>query len=241
MGAEVLSRSRSMPLRARFVARIGSVAEMLPSAQCLVTNRHERNRTDLNMGPRHIRRRLLKLCLGFAALAVHECGSGSGSLGLMSHAAAHDGGNSGSGSSGSGSGSGGSDSGSSGSSNSGSGGSGSNSGPGGGGDNSAPGGGDNSGPGGGGGEAGGHAGDRDGRQTTGRSRSPVEHYLETLRSRGRVVWSTVGGDSVEVRYSDGWSEQVTARRYRLRDPARRIVIERAAKRLDFERLKSAAR
>ena len=188
------------------------------------------------MGSRHIRRRLLKLCLGFAALAVLECGSGSngGSLGLMTRAAADDGGNSGSGGSGSGSGSSGSGSGSSGSGSSSSG-SGGNSGPGGGG------GGDNSGPGGGGGEAGGHAGDRDGRQSTGRSRSPVEHYQETLRSRGRVVWSTVRGDSVEVRYSDGWSEQVASRRYRLRDPARRIVIERAAKRLDFERLKSAAR
>ena len=56
-----------------------------------------------------------------------------------------------------------------------------------------------------------------------------------------MVWASVRDDSIEVRYSDGWSEQVAQSRYRLRDPAKRIVIERAAKALDFERLRSAAR
>ena len=56
-----------------------------------------------------------------------------------------------------------------------------------------------------------------------------------------MVWASVRDDSIEVRYSDGWSEQVVQSRYRLRDPAKRIVIERAAKALDFERLRSAAR
>ena len=130
----------------------------------------------------------------------------------------------------SGSGSGGSNSGSSGSGgtsgSSGSGsGSGGSSGPGGG--NSGPGSG-NSGPGGGDDDA--------GEKKAGRSNAQ-----NTLRSRGRVVWANVRDDSIEVRYSDGWSEQVTSRRYRLRDPAKRIVIERAAKALDFERLRSAAR
>ena len=58
-------------------------------------------------------------------------------------------------------------------------------------------------------------------------------------ARGEVVWSRDRGDSVEIRYSDGWSEQVSERRYRLRDPARRVVVERPPKPRDFERLRSA--
>jgi hypothetical protein len=184
------------------------------------------------------RRTLLELGLGLSALAVFGCGvsaaaSGSGSGGSNSGSGDSGGGTSGSSGPGSGSG------GSSGSSGSGSGGS---SGPGGG--TSGPGGGDNSGPGGGGhtGPGRGEDGDEEGGQKTeGRPNAQVERYLDTLRSRGRVVWANVRDGSIEVRYSDGWSEQVTSRRYRLRDPARRIVIERAAKALDFERLRSAAR
>jgi hypothetical protein len=175
------------------------------------------------MQPIRTRRKLLELGLGFASVAVFGCalGSTSGQFRLVSPAEA---GNSGSGS---GSGS------SSGSSGSGSGGSG-NSGPGGGG-SSGPGGGDggdNSGPGGGGNNAGpGGNGGKPGANWQGKPSS----------SRGRVVWSNVRDDSVEVRYSDGWSEQVTSRHYRLRDPARRTVIERPPKKLDFERLRSVAR
>lgn len=179
------------------------------------------------------RRRFLSLGLGLAALAVFGCGvsaaaSGSGSGGSNSGSSGSGGtsGSSGSGSdsggsSGSGSGSGGSSG--SGSGSSGSSGSGSSSGSSGG----------NSGPGG---------GDDDGReQKDRRSNTQVERYLDTLRSRGRVVWANVRDDSIEIRYSDGWSEQVTSHRYRLRDPAKRVVIDRAAKTLDFERLRSAAR
>ena len=56
-----------------------------------------------------------------------------------------------------------------------------------------------------------------------------------------MIWANVRNDSIEVRYSDGWSEQVVQGRYHLRDPAKRIVIERAAKTLDLERLKAAVR
>jgi hypothetical protein len=166
---------------------------------------------------KYTRRRFLELGFSLAALAVFGCGVSSAASGSGS-------GDSNSGSSGSGgtSGSSGSGSGSSGSSGSGSG-SGGNSGPGSG--NSGPGGGDDDG------------GEKKGR----RSNAQVERYLDTLRSRGRVVWANVRDDSIEIRYSDGWSEQVTSRRYRLRDPAKRVVIERAAKTLDFERLRSAAR
>ena len=178
--------------------------------------------------------RRMQFGLGLAALAMFGCdvsaaASGSGSGGAGSGSSGSGGGMSGSSGSGSGSGE-----------SSGSGGG--NSGPGGGG-NSGPGGGDNSGSGGGNsGPEGGEDGDDEAGETkAGRSNAQVEHYLDTLRSRGRVVWANVRDGSIEVRYSDGWSEQVTARRYRLRDPARRIVIERAAKALDFERLRSAAR
>lgn len=182
--------------------------------------------------PKYSRRRFLELGFNLAALAVFGCGvsaaaSGSGSSGSGgSHS-----GSSGSGGSSENSGSGSGSSGSSGSGN----GSGGNSGPSSG--NSAHGGG-NSGHGGGGDDD----ADDDGGETKGtRSNAQVERYLDTLRSRGRVVWANVRDDSIEVRYSDGWSEQVTSSRYRLRDPAKRVVIERAAKTLDFERLRSAAR
>jgi hypothetical protein len=169
------------------------------------------------------RRRILELGLGLAALTFFSCGMSAAASGSGS-----EGSNSGSGSGGSSSGSSGSGSGSGGNSGPGSGNSGSGSG--------------NSGP--GSGEEGNDddgKGDEAGERKAGRSNAQVERYLDTLRSRGRVVWANVRGDNIEIRYSDGWSEQVTSRRYRLRDPAKRVVIERAAKTLDFERLRSAAR
>jgi hypothetical protein len=139
-------------------------------------------------------------------------------------ASAKDGGGSGSGGSGSGSGGPGSGSGGSGS---GSGGSGSSSG--------GPGSG-NSGPGGGGDDRGGDDHGRDaGGAEPGRDRGGGAG-----KARGSVVWSRVRGDSAEVRYSDGWSEQVSARRYQLRDPESRVVIERPSKRVDLDRLRRAA-
>ncbi len=166
------------------------------------------------------RRRFLELGFSLAALAVFGCGMSSAASGSGNGDS-----NSGSSSSGGTSGSSGSGSGSSGSSGSGSDSSGSSGSGSGSGSNSGPGGGDDDG------------GEKKGR----RSNARVERYLDTLRSRGRVVWANVRDDSIEIRYSDGWSEQVTSRRYRLRDPAKRVVIERAAKTLDFERLRSAAR
>ena len=196
------------------------------------------------MQPKGTRRGFLELGLGFASLAVFGYGldDASGQFRFVSPVKADDGGSgsgSGSGSGGSGSGSGeGGNSGPGGGDSSGSGGG--NSGPGGGdgGDNSGPGGGgggDNSGPGGGGG------GDNSGPGRDGGKPDAGDREGKSGHSRGEVVWSNVRADSVEVRYSDGWSEQVTSHRYRLRDPARRIVIERAPKRLDFQRLRSVAR
>ena len=210
-GAEVLNRSRIRPQRARVIPGL-LLSRPVHVSHGLV----EKVDRFVTGRSKDTRRRLLSLGFGFAALAVFGCGvsaaaSGSGSGGSNSGS----GGSGGSGSSGSGSGSGGSS--------------------GSGGGNSGPDGGDNSGSG-----RGEDGDDETGGKKAGRSNAQVERYLDTLRSRGRVVWANDRDGSIEVRYSDGWSEQVTSRRYRLRDPARRIVIERAAKALDFERLRSAA-
>lgn len=67
----------------------------------------------------------------------------------------------------------------------------------------------------------------------------VGRYLDALKSRGRVVWSSSANGVLEVRYSDGWSERVKGSTYWLLDPARRNVVSRPARTSDTARLRAA--
>jgi hypothetical protein len=84
-------------------------------------------------------------------------------------------------------------------------------------------------------------GDDDGRAEKGKSRTVVDKFLETLKGRGKVVWASTRGGTIEVRYSDGWSERVGKDGYSLLDPRHNVVVRRPAKPTDFERLRAAAR
>lgn len=128
-------------------------------------------------------------------------------------------------------------------------------------DDGGGGGGGNGGEGGGGGRGGddhggrGRGGDDDGREDAGArgdDRKPgattgtgivgaVERFLDVLKQRGSVVWSSERGGAVEVRYSDGWSERVSAAGYELRDPQKRAVVSRPERPSDRERLVAAIR
>ncbi|MEQ1956511.1 hypothetical protein [Mesorhizobium sp. CN2-181] len=67
----------------------------------------------------------------------------------------------------------------------------------------------------------------------------VGRYLDSLKSRGRVVWSSSANGVLEVRYADGWSERVKGSIYSLVDPARRNVVSRPARTSDTARLRAA--
>lgn len=74
----------------------------------------------------------------------------------------------------------------------------------------------------------------------GKSRTVVDRFLDTLKGRGRVVWSSTRGDTIEVRYADGWAERVGKDGYALFDPRRNLIVKRPAKPTDFQRLRAAA-
>lgn len=74
----------------------------------------------------------------------------------------------------------------------------------------------------------------------GKNRSVVDRFLETLKGRGRVVWSANRLGLVEVRYADGWTERVERDVYILLDPRRQVVVRRPAKSSDLQRLRAAA-
>jgi hypothetical protein len=74
----------------------------------------------------------------------------------------------------------------------------------------------------------------------GKSRTVVDRFLETLKGRGRVVWSANRSGLVEVRYADGWTERVERDVYILLDPRRQVVVRRPAKPTDLQRLRAAA-
>ena len=80
----------------------------------------------------------------------------------------------------------------------------------------------------------------DDRVEKGKSRTVVDRFLDTLKGRGRVVWTSTRGDTIEVRYADGWAERVGKDGYALFDPRRNIVVRRPAKPTDFQRLRAAA-
>ena len=154
-----------------------------------------------------------------------------GSEGGSSESSGHGSGGSGSGSSGSGS-SGSSGSGSSGSSGSGSSGS-SGSGSSG---SSGSGSGSSSGP--GSGEAEREVepgGENRGKKTR---QDAVQRYLKVLERHGKVSRVSGSGSRIDVRYTDGWRETISDGRYRLYDPNNRKIMDRAARRDDFQRLRA---
>lgn len=73
-----------------------------------------------------------------------------------------------------------------------------------------------------------------------KSRTVVDRFLDTLKGRSRVVWSSTRGGTIEVRYADGWAERVGKDGYALLDPRRNVVVRRPAKPTDFQRLQAAA-
>ncbi|MFM9857354.1 hypothetical protein RUR49_02595 [Pseudoxanthobacter sp. M-2] len=86
----------------------------------------------------------------------------------------------------------------------------------------------------------GRGSDDDDHVEKGKSRTVVDRFLDTLKGRGRVVWASTRGDTIEVRYADGWGERVGKDGYALFDPRRNIIVERPAKPTDFQRLRAAA-
>jgi hypothetical protein len=83
------------------------------------------------------------------------------------------------------------------------------------------------------------SGRRDGERRDRRDDRIIGRFLESLKSRGKVVWSSTTRGSIEVRYADGWSERVKGSSYSLLDPRQRNVISRQARKSDFERLRAA--
>ena len=83
-------------------------------------------------------------------------------------------------------------------------------------------------------------GSDDDRVEKGKSRTVVDRFLDTLKGRGRVVWASTRGDTIEVRYADGWAERVGKDGYALFDPRRNLIVRRPAKPTDFQRLRAAA-
>jgi hypothetical protein len=83
------------------------------------------------------------------------------------------------------------------------------------------------------------SGRRDGERRDRRDDRIVGRFLDSLKSRGRVVWSSTASGSIEVRYADGWSERVKGSTYSLTDPRERSVVTRPARKSDVERLKAA--
>ena len=72
------------------------------------------------------------------------------------------------------------------------------------------------------------------------SRSSSSNYSQSDRT-GRVARAQRRGGNIEVRFVDGWKEEVENGRYELKDPAGRTVVERAATNADVSRLSLAFR
>ena len=72
------------------------------------------------------------------------------------------------------------------------------------------------------------------------SRSSSSSYSQSDRT-GRVARAQRRGGNIEVRFVDGWKEEVENGRYELKDPAGRTVVERAATNADVSRLSLAFR
>ncbi len=69
----------------------------------------------------------------------------------------------------------------------------------------------------------------------------LSRSLSNARSRSaRTVHVEISGNNVEVRYSDGWKEEVENGRYELKDPNNNTVIQRQARQSDLARLRKLA-
>jgi len=66
----------------------------------------------------------------------------------------------------------------------------------------------------------------------------VQRYLKVLERHGKVSRVSGSGSRIDVRYTDGWRETISDGRYRLYDPNNRKIMDRAARRDDFQRLRA---
>ncbi|MBZ0163780.1 MAG: hypothetical protein K8H74_13850 [Notoacmeibacter sp.] len=67
----------------------------------------------------------------------------------------------------------------------------------------------------------------------------VSAFLSALQSHGKVAASHKLNGTLSVTYSDGWTEQVVGRTYRLLDRRSRMVVARPARASDRARLNAA--
>jgi len=67
----------------------------------------------------------------------------------------------------------------------------------------------------------------------------LSEFLASLRNGSRIVSAERDGDNIEIRYSDGWEEQIRDGEYLLSAPNDNIVIRRPANPKDYARLSTA--
>jgi hypothetical protein len=68
-----------------------------------------------------------------------------------------------------------------------------------------------------------------------------EHESRDVPARfGKVVRTNVDDSEIEVRYSDGWREEIKNGRYRLKNPSSQVVVSRPATNGDWRRLRRIA-
>ncbi len=69
----------------------------------------------------------------------------------------------------------------------------------------------------------------------------ISRSLSRERDRAaRTIHAEIAGDNIEIRYSDGWKEEIEAGRYELKDPNNNTVIQRRARQSDIIRLRQLA-
>ena len=73
------------------------------------------------------------------------------------------------------------------------------------------------------------------------SRSSSTSSFSQSDRTGRVRKAERHGGNIEVKFADGWKEEIENGRYELKDPAGRTVVERASTQADFNRLSLAFR
>jgi hypothetical protein len=65
-------------------------------------------------------------------------------------------------------------------------------------------------------------------------------FLGILKGHGKVADASRESGRIAVKYTDGWSEQITGGKFQLVDPKGRIVASRQALQVDVRRLQAAA-
>ncbi|HHG90897.1 MAG TPA: hypothetical protein ENJ90_10550, partial [Devosia sp.] len=63
-------------------------------------------------------------------------------------------------------------------------------------------------------------------------------FLESLRNGSTIVKAERDANSIEIKYSDGWKEEIENGRYELKDPNGNEIISRPATDADITRLSS---